>query len=55
MFRMQNGGLGGMWISWGVGAIANIGMSEYLVCSINPSTESIPLKYHDLIRCISPL
>lgn len=37
----------------GPGGIANTGITYYLVLSIYPSTESIPLKYHDLIRCIS--
>lgn len=33
--------------------IAYLENAEYLVLSVDPLTESMPLKYHDLIHCIS--
>lgn len=35
------------------GVLANFGNAQYLVRSVDPLTESIPLKYHELIHCIS--
>lgn len=35
------------------GGIAYFNNGEYLVVSVDPRTESMPLKYHDLIHCIS--
>ncbi len=34
-------------------ALANFGNAQYLVRSVDPLTESMPLKYHVLIHCIS--
>lgn len=36
-----------------VRVLANFGNAEYLVRSVGPLTESMPLKYHELIHCIS--
>ena len=33
--------------------LAYFSIAYYLACSVDPLTESIPLKYHDLIHCIS--
>jgi len=45
-----------MWIKYRGRGIAIFDNDEYLACSVGPSThskESMPLKYHDIIHCIS--